>query len=74
MRKARSNSIDRELFHAWLWENRGRNDILALSGAEIARQFHFSRQTPVRLFGELVEAGRLIKTRRGYQVVDPNLF
>ena len=72
-RKTRSDKIDRDLFHVWLWENRLRNDII-LPGAEVARQLRLSRHTPVRLFGELVAAGKLKKIPRGYQVVDPDLF
>jgi hypothetical protein len=73
-RKTRTDKIDRELFHAWLWENRGRNNVIPLTGAEIARRLHFSRHTPVRLFGELVASGRLKKIPQGYEVIDPELF
>lgn len=74
VRKTRSDKIDRDLFHAWLWENRGRQDVLSISGAEVARRLKLSRHTPVRLFNELVAAGKLKKTSKGYQVVDPELF
>lgn len=73
-RKTRTDKIDRELFHAWLWDQRGRKDVVAHSGAEIARKLGLSRQTPVRLFGELVAAGRLKKIPKGYQVIDPANF
>ena len=76
MRKKRRDRIDRDLLHVWLWDNRGRNGILGpeFRGAGLARQFGWSRHTPVRLFGELVEEGKLRKTKQGYQVVDPAMF
>ncbi len=73
-RKTRTDKIDRELFHAWLWENRGRNNVIPISGAEVARRLQLSRHTPVRLYGELVAAGRLKKIPQGYQVMDPANF
>ena len=76
MRKTRSDSIDRDLLHVYLWDKRGRKNILGPdhSGAGLARQFGWSRHTPVRIFGELVEAGKLTKTKQGYQVNDPADF
>lgn len=74
MRKERKDSIDRDLFHVWLWENRKRGDVI-LPGAEVARRLSLSRFTPVRLFGELVAAGKLKKVGNGrYQVMDPEDF
>lgn len=67
-----NDRVDRELFHAWLWENRGRRDMIEMTGAEIAKRLRLSPHTPTRLFNEFVSAGKLKKVRRGkYIVIDP---
>ena len=73
-RKEHKNRIDRDLLHLWLWDHKKKNNIVHCSGSDLARTMKMSRHTPVRLFAELVDAGKLIKTRQGYQIVDPANF
>ena len=64
--------IDRELFHLWLWDSRGRNNRVSMSQAEIAQRLKCSPSTPTRIFSELIATGRIIRLRDGsFQVVDP---
>lgn len=75
IRKNMKEKIDRELFHEWLWENRGRRDVVSMSGFDIARHFGFSKYTPTRLFSEMLAQGKLKKMRGGkFVVIDPALF
>jgi len=65
------NSIDRELFHSWLWENRGRGDIVSITQREMAKRLHVSKYTPSRMMIQLQAAGALIKMRGKFIVIDP---
>jgi hypothetical protein len=64
--------IDRELFHSWLWQHRGRKDVITMKQTEMAEQLKCSVHTPSRLIRELIEAGKVMKVRNGlYRVIDP---
>lgn len=75
MRTGKGNTthrLDRELFHAWLWDNRGRKNVIQMSQADMAKILKCSPYTPNRVIAELIAAGKVIKLRNGkYQVVDP---
>ncbi len=70
----KSKYIDRELFHAWLWENRGRKDKIIMSQRVMSETLHCSIYTPTRILAELIAAGKVERLRTGMKVLDPADF
>ena len=69
----KTQKLDRELFHQWLWETRGRGDTISYSQQEMADKFRCGRQTPARIIAELIAAGKVKRLRHGkFRVIDPD--
>jgi DNA-binding transcriptional regulator YhcF (GntR family) len=63
--------IDRELFHSWLWHTRGPKDVISMTQSEMAEKLKAAPETPGRLLKELAAAGKVVKFRGSFKVVDP---
>lgn len=63
---------DRHLLHEYLWNNKDYAGYIPFQQKDLAKTFRTSFEHMNRIFREMVEAGALVKVRKGkYWVVDP---
>lgn len=77
-RKTRGNikdRIDRDLLHAYMYENRDRHDRFTESSGELAEALGIAPTTMSIIFREMIVDGRITRTRGGKFIVeDPKLW
>lgn len=76
MKRTRGNltsKVDRDALHRFLWERRGRNDVVLYSQKELAEGLGITQATICIIFREMRETGRLQRVGPKYRVTDPEL-
>jgi len=67
------DKVDRQALHEFLWEKRGRNDVIPYSQKELAENLGVNLWTINKIFAEMREGGRIRRVGSKFQVIDPEI-